>query len=386
MQPESGAATTRVPAVLYVGVAVEAMGYGAIFALLAELQDRYDLPTYGLGLIAGTAFLAGLVTQLGLARYADRGHTRRLLRAGLAVAAVGMAWFGLADELWQFVGARLLLGFGSGMFIPATRRVAVATAGPRSGEALGRIASFEVGGFITGPPIAAVLAALFGLHAPFLVLAGLLALTAPLVARVAEPPIEAQPERRAVRTLIARRGVLAGLALGAALFLALGVFDAIWARYMTDLGASTAVIAITLGLFALPLVVLSPFGGRLADQRGAVRSGVVALAVTAPAIALYGFTNSVLIASAIALVHATGDAVTTPSGQAAVARFAPPSLAGAAQGLYGAVGAAAAAIAAFGAAPLYGAAGPRTMWTVTAVAVGSLAVLAAVLGRGAPEV
>ena len=343
MQPVSRAPVARVSFLLYVGVAVEALGYGAIFALLAELQDRYDLPTYGLGLIAGTAFLAGLGAQLGLARYADRGHTRMLLRVGLGVAAAGMLWFGLATQLWQFVGARLLLGLGSGMFVPATRRVAVTTAGPRSGEALGRIASFEVGGFIAGPPIAAVLAALFGLHAPFLVLAGVLALTAPAVARIAEPPIDSRPERRAVRSLIARRGVLAGLVLGAALFLAIGVFDAIWARYMTDIGASTAVIAITLALFALPLVVLSPFGGRLADRRGAVRSGVVALVITTPCIAVYGFTDSVLIASVVALIHATGDAVTTPAGQTAVARFAPASLAGAGQGLYGAVGAAAAA-------------------------------------------
>src|SRR5680860_47494 len=84
MQPVSRAPVARVSFLLYVGVAVEALGYGAIFALLAELQDRYDLPTYGLGLIAGTAFLAGLGAQLGLARYADRGHTRMLLRSGSA--------------------------------------------------------------------------------------------------------------------------------------------------------------------------------------------------------------------------------------------------------------------------------------------------------------
>lgn len=383
--PGARAPTTGVPGLLYVGVAVEALGYGAIFALLAELQDRYDLPTYGLGLIAGSAFLAGLGAQLGLARYADRGHTRLLLRVGLGVAAAGMLWFGLATQLWAFVGARLLLGLGSGMFIPATRRIAIAGAGDRSGEVLGRIASVEVGGFIAGPPIAALGAALFGLHAPFLILAGLLALTAPAVARVGEPPIDDHPERRAVRTLIVHRGVLAGLALGAALFLAIGVFEAVWARYMTDLGASTAVIAITLALFALPLVVLSPFGGRLADRRGAIRSGVVALVITAPCIAVYGFTDSVVIASMVALVHATGDAVTTPAGQSAVARFAPKALAGAAQGLYGAVGTAAAAFAAFGAAPLYGAAGPRTMWTVTAALVAGLALVAALLGRGAPE-
>jgi len=382
MEHPQAAATSRIPVLLYVAVAIEALGYGGIFALLAELQKEYDLPTSGLGLIGGASFLAGVVAQVSLARYADRGYTRLLLRGGLAVAAAGMLWFGLATELWQFVGARILLGLGSGVFIPATRRVVVSRAGDRSGEALGRPASVEVGGFIAGPPIAALIAGVLGLHAPFIVFAIALAITSPAVARIEEPPVEPQGDKRAVRLLLRRRGVLAGLSLGAALFLSIGVFDAMWAKYMSDLGASTAVIAATLALFALPLVALSPFGGRLADRRGPIRSGVVALVITVPCIAGYGLTGSIVFASVLALVHSVCDAVTTPAGQSAVARGAPASLAAAGQGLYGAVGAAAAAFAAFGAAPIYGGAGPETMWIVCAGLVGVLAVVAHILGRG----
>ncbi len=375
-------AMPRIPKLLYAAVAVEALGYGGIFALLADLQDKYGLPTYGLGLIGGASFLAGLVAQVSLARYADRGYTRLLLRGGLAVAAAGMLWFGLASHLWEFIGARILLGLGSGVFIPATRRVVVSLSGERSGEALGRLASVEVGGFIAGPPIAALVAGVLGLHAPFIVFAIALAVTSPAVARLAEPPVEPQGDKRVIRLLLRRRGVLAGLALAAALFLSIGVFDAMWAKYMSDLGASTAVIAVTLAVFALPLVALSPFGGRLADRRGPIRSGVIALVVTVPCIIGYGLTGSILIASILALVHSVCDAVTVPAGQAAVARGAPPSLAAAGQGLYGAVGAAAAALAAFGAAPLYGGPGPEAMWIVCAALVGLLGIAASVLGRG----
>ena len=371
----------RIPRLLYAAVAIEALGYGGIFALLADLQDRYGLPTYGLGLIGGASFLAGLVAQISLARYADRGYTRLLLRAGLGVAAAGMLWFGLATHLWEFIGARVLLGLGSGVFIPATRRVVVTRAGNRSGEALGRLASVEVGGFIAGPPIAALIAGVFGLHAPFVAFAAALAITSPAIARLDEPPVEPRGDKRVVRLLLRRRGVLAGLSLGAALFLSIGVFDAMWARYMSDLGASTAVVAVTLALFALPLVALSPFGGRIADRRGPVRSAVLALAVTVPIIIGYGVTGSIAVACALALAHSFCDAVTTPAGQAAVARGAPASLAAAGQGLYGAVGAAAAAFAAFGAAPLYGAFGPEVMWSVCAGLVGVLAVAAFLFGR-----
>lgn len=372
----------RVPKLLYAATAFEALGYGAIFVLLEELQTEYDLPTYGLGLIAGTSFLAGLAAQMGLARYADRGYTRLLLRVGLAVAALGMLWFGLASTLWEFIGARLLLGLGSGMFVPAARRVVVSRSGAKSGEALGRLASVEVAGFISGPPIAAVLSGLFGLHAPFIILAGALALTSPAVARIDEPPVGVEPPKQALRVLVKLRGVRAGLALAAALYLSIGVFDATWALYMSDLGASTTVTALTLALFALPLVALSPFGGRLADRRGPLRSGVYALAFTAPLIAGYGFASSVLVASLIAVVHSVFDAISTPSGQAAVARAAPPSLMAAGQGLYAASAAAAAGLAAFGAAPLYGAFGAEAMWGAAAGGVVILTALAFYWGRG----
>ena len=268
------------------------------------------------------------------------------------------------------------------MFVPAARRVVVARSGPKSGEALGRLASVEVAGFISGPPIAAVLSSLFGLHAPFLILAGALALTSPAVARIAEPPIGAEQPKRALRVLVANRGVRSGLALAAALYLSIGVFDATWAKYMTDLGASTNVIAITLALFALPLVALSPFGGRLADRKGPMRSGVVALACTVPLVAAYGVANSVIVVSLIAVVHSVFDAISTPSGQAAVARTAPPELTAAGQGLYAAAAATAAGLAAFGAAPLYGAAGPEAMWGAAAAGVAVLTALAFYWGRG----
>ena len=60
---------------LYVSAAVTMAGVSAVFTLLAELEERYGLSTSGLGLIAGSAFLAALVAQLWLARFADRATT-----------------------------------------------------------------------------------------------------------------------------------------------------------------------------------------------------------------------------------------------------------------------------------------------------------------------
>ena len=110
---------------LYIVAGVTMAGVSAVFVLLAELEDRYDLTKGGLGLIAGSAFAAALVTQLGLSRYADRGYGLLLLRVGVFMAAGGLLWFGLATELWQFVAARAVLGASVGLIIPAARRAIV---------------------------------------------------------------------------------------------------------------------------------------------------------------------------------------------------------------------------------------------------------------------
>src|SRR5436190_4524187 len=141
---------------LCIVAAVTMAGVSSIFALLAELEHRYDLPTASLGWIAGAAFAAALVTQLTLSRYADRGRAARLLRAGVMASSAGLLWFAGATELWQFVAARALLGAGVGMIMPPARRAIVLTSGANQGERLGTFYAAYLAGFVFGPPIAGV--------------------------------------------------------------------------------------------------------------------------------------------------------------------------------------------------------------------------------------
>ena len=152
---------------LLLAAAASAMTYGAVFALIADLQDTYDLPTWGLGLITAATFAASVAAQIGLAHHADRGHAKLMLRAGLALDAIGTIGFALGTNLTHFVLARILLGIGGGMFIPAARRVLVVQDPGRAGEILGRLTSVEIGGFVAGPPIAAFMAEHLSLKAPF---------------------------------------------------------------------------------------------------------------------------------------------------------------------------------------------------------------------------
>lgn len=365
-----------VPVSLLIVSAAVTIGFGAIFALLPDYQRELDFPTWGLGVAVTASFLAGFVAQVGLSRYADRGFGRAMLIGGVIISVVGLLWIGLAQHLLDLVGARLVLGLGEGMFLPAARRVVIERNPDDVGAALGRLSSFAIGGFLLGPPIGAVLADLFGLRAPFFLLAALLACAVPLVTRMSVPAVPGAAARNAMRTLLQLRGIRAGLLLGATLYVPIGVYDSLWARFLEDRGATTLFVAFSLTIFAAPIALLSPLGGRIADRYGPLRVGAICAVCTVPFVISYGFVKTPMLLACIAFVHSIFDSGSTPAGQAAVAIASPPDLVAAGQGLYEATGLVIAAASAAVAAPLYSQWGAAALWTPLGLAIGGFGVLA----------
>lgn len=341
------------PLALYLVTGALALSNGAVFALLADFQDRFGFPGWGLGLIAGASFASGFVAQVGLAPFADRGHAKRLLLAGLGTAAIGTLLMGAGSHLWVFVFARVLTGVGYGMYIPAARRAVIGVAGAEAGRLLGRLTSFSVGGFVLGPPLAGIVAEVAGSRAPFLVLAGIVLVCIPGIVRT--PVVEStRPERASrVRELLRIPGLQAAVALGAAFYLAIGVFEAVWARLLTDLGASTTRVGLSLLAFGIPMAFFAPIGGRLADRFGGMRTATASMVATVPLMVLYGQVTAFWGLMAVVFVHAIADATTSPGAQLAVTRAAPVEDTASAQGILEAAGYLMAAAAAFGAAPVY---------------------------------
>lgn len=366
---------------LFVASGTMSLGYGSIFTLLAEMRDRFGFSETGVGAIAGVGFLAGFAAQVGLARFADRGHARRMVRTGLVTACAALVWMAFATELWQFVAARLVLGLGSGAVGPALRRVVIVSDPERIGDNLGRLAAAEVGGFVLGPLISGVLAQVAGLRAPFVFLAVCCALLLSVVAPVDLTVGGVSSERRVVRALVRRPAVLAGMASGVAFAVTLGTFESVWAVLLTDRGAQTWFIGVTLSLFTIPMVVLAPSAGRWAQRYGPVRTAAIGISIAIPCTFSYGLIGSVAGLLAVSLVHAFGDALTFPSNQVAVALASPREHLASAQGMYGAVNTVTAGLAAGLSATVYDHAGPTVLFTsVSLVMAGALAV-AVVLGR-----
>jgi MFS family permease len=313
-----------------------------------------------------------VITQLSLARFADRGHSLLLMRAGAICMAIGFSWFAFADVFWQFALARALVGTGGGMFTPAARRTIVSQDPGRAGQLLGTMVAVEVGGFVVGPPLAYGLYALGGLRVPFLAPTVLLLISLPLIRTTAAAMQTTQQRPQAVRSVLRLPSARAALVIGAAANLSIGAFEPVIAKQLTDLGSSDQAIALTLSSFALPYVFLTRFGGRTADRFGAHRTAIISMLCTVPTIAAFGIVKTAFLIAAFGLVRSIFDTITTPSGSSAMARAVPADLLATGQGLYGATASLMTGVAAALGAFIYGASGARTLWLASA---GSMLVL-----------
>jgi MFS family permease len=349
------------------------LGYGSVFTLLAEIRATFGFADWAIGTIGASGFAAGFVAQAFLSRFADRGRLRALLLGGVACALAGLAGMVVAERLWEFIAARVLVGLGAGCYSPAVRRVAVTRDPARAGQTLGVMTTFELGGFLAGPVLASLLFELGGLRAPFAALAALLALLAPLAVRAPLPVAPITRERRIVRGLLARRAVRSSLIAGVAFYLTMGVFEANWAVLLADRGASQLFIGATMSLFSLPMLFVPVFGGHLAQRVGPLRVMVFSIGAAIACMLGYGALEDLWLLAALVAIHSVADGFTMPANQLAIARASPPDRIASGQGLLGATGLATASATAVATGWAYGA------WGAFALYAGSSLIMVALL-------
>ena len=359
---------TRAMILLFLLTALMSLGYGSVFTLLADIRDKFGFTDGQVGVIAFAGLFTGVLSQLFLARYSDRGYAVVMMRVGIATAAFGMLWMVFATSLWQWIAARLLLGLGSGMVGPAIRRVIIARDPQRIGANLGRQTAFDVAGFVLGPALAAGLAQFFGLRAPFIVLTVVYVLAVFLVGKVTTAADAAASEISTAKrfSLIRLPAMQSALFAAIAFYLTIGMFEALWSILLRDQGAETWLIGVTLSLFTIPMIVFAPKGGALAQRIGPIRVVTVSITVAAIATCLYGFVPLWFLI-VISGFHAIADAYTMPANQVAVAVSTPPDQLAAGQGLLGATGLAIAAASALIGSAVYDVYGRGSIFAGTAV-------------------
>jgi MFS family permease len=351
--------------------ALSAAGYGVMFTALDDFRDHFGISGGQLSLVVASGFFTQFFAQLFLAPLADRGHARRLVALGMMANVVGLVVIAASSTLPLLVAGRLLSGVGAGMAVPAVRRIVILHDPDQLGKNLGRLLAADVAGFAMGPAISAVLIGPFGIPAPFLVIAAATVLCLPIIAKVHidETVVEEGSRTKFAFDLLTVRPFLATVALGAAVFMMIGTFDALWALVLSDLNSSDLVSNLGITVFAVPLVLLGSIGGRLAQDRGPFRVGSIGLTLGAGFMFLYGHMPTGVAMLAVGVVHSLSDGLTVSSCGVAVGLVVPAERQAAAQGMLGGVQTLTAGITALVAGQLYERSGRVAAYTACSIAM-----------------
>lgn len=285
----------------------------------------------------------------------------------MGVAAAGLLSFLmlLNDHPWYFIAIRFIEGAAGGALGPAANAYVIdSVPASERGAAFGWLGSAFSAGFMLGPAIGGVMADLLGYYAPFL-FAGTFALTTAFVLwrkmpghrpspdvlsrqpavsdeqlALDEPqnlalspqPSVLRPQRQLPRRLFVP-ALLTALLLIAASGFADGLFISIWSIWLDDLNASNSYIGLTFITFSLPLMVLMPFTGKLADKYRLAPLIAVPSVLISGAYLAYGFTTDLFLIAAIGLVEGALIATVGPAVSAFIANLSPDNARGRLQGV-----------------------------------------------------
>lgn len=308
-----------------------------MFTMLDDFRNNFGIAESALGFIVGVGFFTSFLGQVSIAPLADRGRAKRLIILGLSLEVIGCIGMALGETFMILFISRVIMGFGAGSALPALRRVIIVADPENFGRNLGRILSFEVAGFASGPVISVIFAESFGIPGPFVFLATIISLFVFVVSRIAVPETaeENHPTERFAIDLLKNRAITSGILIGVALFFMIGVFDSLWVLMMDDLDAAQWMANFGVSVFVLPLILLGPFGGKFVQRIGPYRAGGFGMILGAIFMAGYGLMPTPTLMMVVFLFHSLNDGFFVTGAGVAVGTSAPLERQAGAQGLLG---------------------------------------------------
>ena len=319
-------------------------GYGVLFTIVGDYRDAYGISETAIGWIIGVGFIVAFVSQITLGPLGDRGHARTMVFGGAIVNAIGLLIMGFGTSGSVILLGRILSGVAIGAAGPAIKRMVVVGSEHNLGRNLGRLFSAEVFGFAIGPVISALLVGPFGLAAPFIAIVGVTLLVVLATLRLDLEEEAVAESRRFALDLLRFRPFAGAVMMGSALFMMIGAFDALWDVVHTDLGTADWVANLGITLFAVPLVLLGPTSGRLAQRIGPFPVAAAGLFAGAFFMGTYGVLSVGAAIFAVAMVHGVTDGLTFSASTVGVGLTAPENRQAGAQGVLGGMSALAAGV------------------------------------------
>lgn len=358
-------------AAIFVGMAIVAGANIAVFPLFPALQEAHGLSTSSLGVLAAAGFLAAMVTELVASPHADRGRARIMVLLGVLAMSAALALFAVAETTWVFIAGKAMTGVGYGLFVPAISAILIRHDPASAGESLGKMNTADLAGLAVGPLLTSAVLHVTDPSTTLWLLAAATAAVALPVARAIphEPALAVTVDHgpRLAFDLLRSPSVVGAILLSVAVYIPIGAYDAIWPRYMADLGAGDLLIGFSYTAFAIPFLVVATPAGRMADRIGGSPAFMRGIGVLLVCVASYAFLRNAWIVSGVGLLESTGQAIAFSASAAAMAQVVSPGRAGAGQGLARAGGTLAATITSLLSAWVYASGGAAPMFLGTVV-------------------
>ncbi len=143
--------------------AVIALGFGAILPILSIFYTRHGVDLPHLGIVVAAWPAARLVGEPFFGRLADRVSRKAMMVVALVVSAFAVTLPVAVSGTLAFIVLRAIAGLGAAAYDPAARGYLMDLNPPeRQGETFGLYSAAQMGGFMVGPAVGGIAAAITG--------------------------------------------------------------------------------------------------------------------------------------------------------------------------------------------------------------------------------
>ncbi len=281
--------------VAWIGCFLTGAAFSLVMPFLPLYVEQLGVTGHGAlnmwsGLVFSITFLFSAMASPFWGGLADRkGRKIMLLRSALGMACV-MALMGFAQNIWQLLVLRALLGLLGGFIPNANALIATQMPRNRSGWAMGTLSTGGVAGALLGPLAGGLLADTYGLRMVFFItaivlfLCFLLTLVCIRENFVPVPKKEMLHAREVFASLKNPRLVLGLFITTMIIQVATGSIAPILTLYVRELAGNVSNIAFISGMIAsvpgVAALMSAPRLGRLGDRIGPEKILVVALVIS----------------------------------------------------------------------------------------------------------
>ncbi|MGL6021150.1 MAG: multidrug efflux MFS transporter MdtG [Gibbsiella quercinecans] len=277
------------------------------------------------GLVFSITFLFSAIAAPFWGGVADRrGRKLMLLRSALGMAIV-MVLMGMAQNIWQFLVLRALLGLLGGFIPNANALIATQVPRNRSGWALGTLSTGGVSGALIGPLIGGLLADQYGLRPVFYVTASVLFICFILTLFFVKEqftPVQKKDmlhARQVFASLKSPKLVLGLFVTTLIIQVATGSIAPILTLFVRDLAGHTNNLAFISGLIAsvpgVAALMSAPRLGKLGDKIGPERILIWMLIVSVLLLIPMAFVQSPLQLGILRFLLGAADGALLPAVQ-----------------------------------------------------------------------